>query len=310
MKRYKNWVPRVFILLVVGAALYISFKGTDLKGIKGSLKEIRISSFIFSLFLNTFVICIKAGRLTILIRGIEKGIKYKEILPVLFISYFYNTIFPFRGGDVLGIIILSRLKYLSKANLLGVLLVDKFIDGFIFLSFTLPILYSVLPFSSFLRGIFFLFLIFIIISLTVLILRNKKEGVLKKFGEGINTIFEGRRASFAVLTTIFSWLLQISIVYLLIFDFGDLPKWWTGIWFLLVVNLSILVVQSPGNIGTMEAGGTYSLMLLGYSREVSLSFTLLYHAVNLLPVIILGGIISIYMGFRFPFLKKSSQESS
>ena len=295
-KRYKDWILRISIIAVVGLTLYISLRGTDLKEVETALKEVSFFSFLISLFLNLLVVCAKAGRLTVLLRGIEKGIKYKEVVPILFISYFYNTIFPMRGGDILGVILLSKLKNLSKANLFGVLVGDKFIDGIVFLICSFPLIYSVFPSTRPVRILFIIFILFILFASMAKILRNKKEGILKRFGEGMNTIFEKKRAFLAILITFLSWFLQLSIVYILIFNFGKIPKWWAGIWFLLAVNLSILAVQVPGNIGTMEAGGTYSLMLMGYSKETSLSFTVLYHLINLIPVIIVGGIVSVYMG--------------
>ncbi len=296
LKRYKSWILRIGVLAVTGLTLYISLKGTDLKETGRALKNFMPLYFVLSLFLNILVICAKALRLTVLLRKIDRGIRYKDIVFVLFFSYFYNIIFPMRGGDILGGVLLSRMKNFSKANFFGALVVDKFTDGIVFFLCTFPLIYSVFPSTHIIKSLFIVFLLFILVLSTAIILRNKKEGILKKFGEGMNTIFEKKRALFAVLITILSWLLQISIVYLLVFNLGEIKKWWTGIWFLVAVNLSILAVQTPGNIGTMEAGGTYSLMLMGYSKEIALSFTLVYHIVNILPVIITGGIISLYMG--------------
>jgi len=297
-KRYKNWLLRIFSVVVVLLTLYISLKGTDLREVGRAMKRVSLFSLFISLFLNLLVVCAKAGRLTVLLRGIEKGIRYREVLSILFLSYFYNTVFPMRGGDILGVILLSKLKNLSKANLFGTFAGDKFIDGFVFFICSFPLIYSVFPSTHPVRALFLILLLFILFVSMAKILKNKKEGILKRFGEGVNTIFEKKRAFPAILITFLSWFLQLSIVYILIFNFGKLTKWWAGIWFLLAVNLSILAVQVPGNVGTMEAGGTYSLMLIGYSKEVSFSFTLLYHFINLIPVIIAGGIISIYMGMR------------
>jgi uncharacterized membrane protein YbhN (UPF0104 family) len=296
LKRYKNWILRISVVAVVGLTLYISLRGTDLKEVEAAMKKVSPFSFLISFFLNFLVVCAKSGRLTILLRGIEKGIRYREVLPIIFLSYFYNMVFPMRGGDILGVILLSRLKNLSKANLFGVLLGDKFIDGFVFFICSFPLIYSVFPSTHPVKALFIVLLLFILFVSIAKIFGNKKEGILKRFGEGMNTIFEKKRAFPAILMTFLSWFLQISIVYILLLNFGKITKWWAGIWFLLAVNLSILTVQSPGNIGTMEAGGTYSLMLMGYPKETSFSFTILYHLVNLLPVIIAGGIISIYMG--------------
>lgn len=309
LTRFKKAGLRVFILLLVGFALYISVKDVKLKEVGRAIRDFKLSCIFICLFLNILVIATKGLRLTFLLSGLKKGIPYREVLAVLVIAYFYNILFPARGGDLLGLLLLSRMKDMSKAKVLGVMLTDKLVDGLLLVIISLPLIYSVLPSQQVVRVIS-LILIVLLLFFLFLFFSRRQGGSLKRLGDGLQVIFKRKMALKAVLLTLLSWSLQISIVYCLLLDAGNLKTWWAGIWFLLAVNISIALVQAPGNIGSMEAGGTYSLIFLGYEKETALSFTLIYHFINLLPLLIAGPVLSFYMGFRLPFAEKSSQGSS
>jgi uncharacterized membrane protein YbhN (UPF0104 family) len=51
---------------------------------------------------------------------------------------------------------------------------------------------------------------------------------------------------------------------------------------LTAFNLA-MALPTPGNIGTMEGGGTIALVQLGAQPETALAFMLLYHLVQMVP---------------------------
>jgi uncharacterized membrane protein YbhN (UPF0104 family) len=54
---------------------------------------------------------------------------------------------------------------------------------------------------------------------------------------------------------------------------------------LLGVNAALLIPATPGNFGTLEAGAVVALGLLGVPRPVAMAGALLYHAVQLVPLV-------------------------
>jgi uncharacterized protein (TIRG00374 family) len=60
-------------------------------------------------------------------------------------------------------------------------------------------------------------------------------------------------------------------------------------WFLLLAGINVAIaLPSPGHLGTLEAGAVLTLSALGIEKGPALTFALVYHAVHLLPVILLG----------------------
>src|SRR5262249_27441543 len=48
----------------------------------------------------------------------------------------------------------------------------------------------------------------------------------------------------------------------------------------------------PGNLGTLEVGATLGLMAFGVSKAHALAFSLCYHALQLVPVTLLGALVA------------------
>ncbi len=62
---------------------------------------------------------------------------------------------------------------------------------------------------------------------------------------------------------------------------------------LVAANLALLFpFAPPGNLGTLELGATLGLMAYGVSKEQSLAFALCYHALQLVPVTLIGALVA------------------
>jgi uncharacterized membrane protein YbhN (UPF0104 family) len=67
---------------------------------------------------------------------------------------------------------------------------------------------------------------------------------------------------------------------------------------LTTFNLA-MVLPAPGNVGTMEGGGTLALVQLGAPPETALAFMLLYHLVQMVPNACAGAMV-LLLGLAAP----------
>ena len=56
---------------------------------------------------------------------------------------------------------------------------------------------------------------------------------------------------------------------------------------LVVINIAIMI-PTPANLGTLEAGAVIALGFLDIPREQALAFALIYHSAHVIPVLIIG----------------------
>jgi uncharacterized membrane protein YbhN (UPF0104 family) len=57
---------------------------------------------------------------------------------------------------------------------------------------------------------------------------------------------------------------------------------------LLAISAATAMPSTPGHVGTLELAAVGALMLLGVGREQALAFALLYHAMQVIPVTLIG----------------------
>lgn len=92
----------------------------------------------------------------------------------------------------------------------------------------------------------------------------------------------------ALAAMICSWLTDWVEVTLVLYAVGVPVPLAAGLLILLTINMAIAVPGMPGHLGTMELGALVALELLHVPREQGLSFALLYHGVQVIPLLVLS----------------------
>jgi uncharacterized protein (TIRG00374 family) len=112
--------------------------------------------------------------------------------------------------------------------------------------------------------------------------------LLQSFARGVGPV-KGRRHVMAIAVhTVLLWCLSASVIVLLAEGFGlDLP--WEASWVMLVaLAFGVSVPSAPGFVGTFHYAAVLCLQLYGVERSQALSFAIVLHAANILPVCALG----------------------
>lgn len=290
----KKNIRNIIIFLLTIAALFLALKGINAKEVSDAFKQLELKWIIIACLLNSLVVIVKAVRLwTLLKTSTGKG-KVKDIIAILFSAYFYNIVFPARGGDVLGIYLFSKWENVSMAQGVGVLIADRIADGIALFFIIIPIFYAAIPQPNITRP-FGIMLLIIVISYILSKYLEKRKGRTGKFGTGLSVLWKRKSFAPAIFASFLSWGFQILMLIILGLPLEIKKPWWWPIWFLAAVNISILILPSPGNVGSLEAGGTYALVGLGYPKHAALTFTVIYHIVLLIPILLIGGLISLLL---------------
>ncbi len=97
-----------------------------------------------------------------------------------------------------------------------------------------------------------------------------------------------RRVIRALLPLLVAWLFDLGLVELVLFAFGlDVPI--AGVLVaLLAVNLAIALPSTPAQVGAHEAGMVAGLSVAGVAPELALGVALVYHAIQVIPVVVTG----------------------
>ncbi|HEY5927041.1 MAG TPA: lysylphosphatidylglycerol synthase transmembrane domain-containing protein [Kofleriaceae bacterium] len=110
---------------------------------------------------------------------------------------------------------------------------------------------------------------------------------------GMHVVRDPKRMALAVITLLFTWSADLIAVMLVLHAVGiDLPIA-GGMFILFTFNLAIALPSTPGQIGALQVGALVATGLLRIPEEQALAFALLYQAMQLVPLVIVGLILEL-----------------
>lgn len=114
-------------------------------------------------------------------------------------------------------------------------------------------------------------------------------GIINNFAEGLRLVANPKRLIGCFFLTILIWALTV-ITYMTValgFPGLELSLWqWTTV--MVIICFFIALPSVPGFWGLWEAGGVFALSLFGIGAQEAAGFTLVSHAVQMLPVLLIG----------------------
>jgi hypothetical protein len=233
-----------------------------------------------------------------------------------------NILMPAHLGEVLRAYVLGKKRGVSASSTFATIVVERIIDVFALL---LLMVFAILlyPFPDWINKAGYVMLAGTVGLFVFLILLKKHvafferflsvlfsplpKGLQEKLGRGIRSFVVGivpLRSGWdylvvAVLSVVI-WACYGFILHLLLYAFDfvsvyHLPSS-ASLIILVITTIGIVVPSSPGYVGTYHWLCQISLAMFGVPAGPALSFAILTHGVNFLPVLIVGLILAYYEG--------------
>lgn len=118
--------------------------------------------------------------------------------------------------------------------------------------------------------------------------KTSMKSIIIRFSAGLEFMMHWKDATWVGLQTILVWIFMGASNYFVFLAFGfDLPLE-ASYFLLVVVSISILVPSSPGFVGVYHAGTVFTLTQYGIGKEDALSFALVLHAAQYIPITLMG----------------------
>ncbi len=292
-------------LLVSAGLLVYFFWDVDLRIVAGRLRETLWTFLALSVALNFLSMWMRAWRWYYLF---PPGTRPTHLFRALIIGYMGNNLLPLRAGELVRIYVASR-RGQRFWTTFATVVVERVLDG-LAVGLIVAALLLVVPLGPEMRWSIFVFLAIDLIGIVLLaviatgpgLCRALIEALFHRFGwlerrllDFLGTMTEGlrgvRSAQHVVPITLCSvviWLFfALSIWTALHAAHLDLPlaAAWTVLAFL---GLGVSLPSSPGFVGVVQAATVLALALFAVPRAEALSFSLLIHASQFIPVTAIG----------------------
>ncbi len=274
--------------------------------------------------LNGGMMLVKALRLRILLP--QQSLRLRTAFAVLLTASALNSVVPLRGGDVARLWLLERAGGVSKSVAIAIAAVEAVLDITVLAALGLGAALA-LPGQRWATPVAWVVAGGVGI---LLILSRSKRGATAPAGarsDGVPGIWAGIRqavrrvqlgfrvlglprvATWAGLLTLLGWTCETAMVMVCGRALGVPVGPALAIMVLLGINLAMALPVTPSGLGLFEGAASAVLVLAGVAKAQAVTFAFLYHALQVIPVTLVGLTLFLVLRRRPGERRPQAQES-
>ncbi len=335
MKKWHFWLGVLISVLFIWLAL----RGLRLEEFWDAVRGANYLWLVPGVAVYFIAVWVRAWRWHYLLGPIKK-IPTRTMFPITTIGYMGNNIYPARAGEVLRAVILKRREGVPVSASLATIIVERIFDGVVMLAFVfvnLPELARLTGASGFVGNIqqvaligtgaflgalavFLLAAMFpqvtaraggwFIVRFLPERLREKVDGVMLKFLEGLASLRSPFNVLMVFFTSVIIWLLETGKYWLVMHAFPFEVSFFALMLMNGIVNLATTIPSAPGYIGTFDAPGIAVLTAYGVDQATAAGYTLVLHVALWLPITLLGAYFLAREGIKWSDRLRAETESN
>ena len=292
--------------------LWVAFRGAHLDTIVQNLRQVR-TAWLVPVLVSLFVrFWLTAVRWRVLLRP-AKRIGLHRLFGVTLIGFMANNVLPFRIGEFVRAYALGRSESLAAPLSFATIVVERVFDGFTLLLFLVGGLSFLHPAPWLVWSAVVTFGLYAGVLVALLSLKGERGAGLvargltwlpagfrtpagrlfESFRLGLDVLGDGRALVVTALLSLLIWIVNALGVQAMFAAFSlDLPPH-AAFLLLATIAVALVVPSAPGYVGTFQAGTVAGLALFDVPKDTALSLSLVYHAINYVPITLVG---LIYLG--------------
>jgi len=294
-------------LLLSALFLWLAFRSADLRTIAQELMAARYVFMVPAVALTMLSFAARALRWRYLIAA-EPRLPFGPLFSSIMIGFMANNLLPARLGEFLRAYSLGSTTHISRSGALASIVVERVFDAFMLLGmFGIIVVFRGLPEDIQAWGWILLAISTSALGLLVafhaaprpvmrllerVMPRRLAPVVLRVAGNfhgGLTVIRRPGNLVRALICSLGVWASLVWVVVSCLHGVGIHTVPLHGVAVVLVIMaVGTMIPSAPGFIGTLQYAGVLALSQYGVNRDLALSFTLLYHLSQWLPVNCVG----------------------
>jgi len=237
------------------------------------------------------------------------------------VGYMANNILPARAGELVRAIFVGMKESISKASVLGTVLVERVFDGLVSVGILMfcslysrmgdheqGVISSVVVAGCLIFGVAVMIVLLgakrrtwietKIVSLLKYLPDETSKKLLKIISNLLNSLsFLKSNKNLLVISilSIMIWCIEGLVFWIGLLAFRTSANLIMAYFILSIVNLCMLLPSAPGGLGVFQGGTVLAFSLFGLAPEIALSYSIVVHLVMILPITLIGlFIINLY----------------
>lgn len=291
--------------------------GADLQYIWGEIRRMHWAWVSAAIAADICVYLLHAWRWRLLLRPIAR-VPFIQAVESIYVGLFANEVLPLRAGELIRCFLLSKFTEVPLSVTFASALIERIFDGIWLLGCFFFCLRLGKPPGVLLHGGYILAVLIAICGVILayaMYARQQSLGLVFGFPwprwfntliEDLHRIGHSRYLYFSFLVSGIYMLAQILPIYMLV-QANRLPIAWKASFTMMVLlRLSSIVPQAPGNLGSFQWVTARTLMMFGLASGHAKRFSLILWAVVTIPLIVIGFIALALEGFNMTHLHKQA----
>jgi uncharacterized protein (TIRG00374 family) len=253
--------------------------------------------------INLLNTAVEAARWSFLASSLKPGIRIGAAFRALIAGALGNVVLPMKLGDGVRAFVFGESEGLPFASAVSTVVLDRMLDLSVFLAVVaLTALAYPLP-QSVLRITRYTFIglgVGLVVFLVMLRVERWRSGKgpsaagsrmvaqFGRFASGLSALRRGGLLVPACALALSSWATKLMVIWTAFRAFHLALPLADAAAVLVIINVGIAVVATPGNIGPFEVAAVGALKLLSVPEAVALSCAVALHAAEIVPPVLLG----------------------
>lgn len=316
-RKVRSWAIFILTNLISVVCLIWVLNGAGLQHIWGEVRHMRWRWVALAMTCNLSVYLLQGWRWKLLLAPVQR-VRFAHAAEAIYVGMFANEVLPLRAGELIRCFLLSKSSNLPVSVSFASALIERIFDGVwlmacFFYCLHIGRLPVVLRNGGYILGI----MIVLLSAILGYAMFAKQQSLDLFFGltwprwfntliEDLHLIGHSRYLYFSFLVSGVFILSQILPIYMLVVANRLDVRWTASFTMMVLLRLSSIVPQAPGNLGSFQWVTARTLIMFGLLAGHAKRFSLILWAVVTIPMIIAGFIALAFAGINMTHLHREA----
>ena len=315
-------------LLLASLFIYLAFRNVDWHEALSILRSADYRYVLLTTLLTVFILYLRSYRWGLILAPLRK-IDQGSLFSITSVGFMAIDLLPVRVGEFVRPYLISQKSGIRMSSSLATILVERIYDfASLVIILMVALLFVQLPLWVSGAGVMVVAIILPLLVLLTLIAMKREasikmidmfvsklpdvislrlRGIVPSFLDGLEILPDLRRSLSVALTSLLIWMVNGFSIYFLFFSFGFRLPLVAAYVVLVIIALGLVLPAGPGFVGNFHFFCVMALALFGIPKTQALTFAILLHFTQILPIIICGLCFLPFHRLSFPSLFQSSK---
>lgn len=316
-RQVRSWViiiaTCVFSLVCVAWVLH----GMDVPRFWGEMRRMHWAWVTVAIVSDVLVFLVQGWRWGLLLRPIQR-VSFWRLMRAIYTGLYVNEILPLRAGELIRCFMVSRSSQIPLSVTFASALIERIFDGvWLVASFFVALRIGKLP-PVMIKGGFMLGIMVVALALLISYgMYARKQSISLFFDiqppawfitliDDLHLIGHSRYLYFSFFVSGLYLLVQVIPVYATVRAFGLPVPWLASITMMVMLHLSAVVPQAPGNLGSAQWVIVRTVMLSGIARPLASNFAMVLWGLMFFPLVVVGFFVVGFAGIKISHLHREA----